>query len=178
MQTERPKFTKVTLYNDPSNMFSFWYPPEWRVEEMDTPHRTLMLLPDPQDPATHFMIEVKDLHAPLAYDEREVILQGVKDSIGQLEESDIEKWQELGGNGRWGLEWILTFKINDQHRKRRARLLFNDRFQYAIFFQGSSQERYEYWQGMFEFVLLTFQAGDFNLAGWFREHRREAIKRN
>ena len=45
-------------------------------------------------------------------------------------------------------------------------MFFSDRYQYAIVLQGSSEERYAYWQGMFEWTMLTVSTAPFSIKGW------------
>ena len=160
---EPPRFTSVRLYNSPDGLLSFWYPPEWQMEVCEEPTRTVTLTPDPADPATSLVIELHDLEAPLLRRERRLILEGVKEGLAQLDDCVIERLEALDQTGRWGVEWECTFQVGDERRKRRARLYFSDRYQYAITCQGSTEERYTYWQGMLEWVLLTVATSAFNL---------------
>ena len=170
LQTDRPRFTGVSLYNHAQGHLSFWYPPEWHLQEDEAPHLTVTLLPDPQDLATHLTIEVKDLQAPLAEEERSIIEAGVKEGLAQFGDSVIDSWRELDEEevGEWGLEWICRFTDSDQRRKRRARLFFSSRYLYSVICQGASEAHYSYWQGMFEFVMLTVGAKQFAASDWLQ----------
>ena len=62
--TERPAFTSVSIYNDPSGLLSFWYASEWQFYAAPTTLPSITLTPDPTDPETHFAITVRDLSKP------------------------------------------------------------------------------------------------------------------
>ena len=155
MADERPRFRSVSLYNDPSGLLSFWYAPEWQLQVASSPLPSLTLVPDPRDPVTHIAIAVQDLGEPLAPRERPAILRGVREGLAQLPGCRTESLVELDQGGPWGVEWVCTFSAGKGRCRRRARLFFSDRYQYSVVCQGSTEERYAYWQGMFEFTLLT-----------------------
>jgi len=126
----------------------------------------ITLMPDPSDSQTHIAITVRDLTAPLAAKERPTILEGVRDGLARLDGCAVEALTELREGGRWGVEWHCTFLANGLRCRRRARMFFSDRYQYAIVLQNSSEERYAYWQGMFEWTMLTVGTAPFSVQGW------------
>lgn len=164
--TERPRFTGASLYNSPNGMLSFWYATEWRLETADTPCQTVTLTPDHRDPATNITITINDIEKTLSRGERNFIRDGIKAGLAQLEDCHLERLDPLDEQGRWGLEWECTFAFDGQRRRRRARLFFSDHYQYAVTLQGATEERYAYWQGMFEFTLLTVNTASFNAFGY------------
>lgn len=167
-QTDRPRFTGVSLYNHAEGHLSFWHPPEWRLQELDTPHLAIALHPNPTIVATNVTIEVKDLQAPLAPEERILVAEGIKAGLNELEDLVIETWHALGPEtmGEWGLEWICYFSDAGQRRKRRARVFVSHHYLYSVICQGATEADYAYWQGMFEFVMLTVGSKPFSLSDW------------
>jgi hypothetical protein len=163
---ERPAFTSVSIYNHPSGLLSFWYASEWQLYAAPTALPALTLTPDPSDPASHIAIAVQDLGAPLAAKERPAILEGVREGLKKLDGCVIESLDEMRQEGRWGLEWRCTFLSGGQRCRRRGRIFFSDRYQYAVVLQGSSEAHYAYWQGMFEWTMLTVGTAPFALQGW------------
>ena len=159
----RPVFTSVSAYNDPGGLLSFWYASEWQLTVAETALPAITLTPDPSDQTTQIAITVRDLGAPLAVKERPAVLEGVREGLQQLEGCAIEALTELREEGRWGVEWRCTFMADGQRCRRRARLFFSDRYQYAVVLQGSNEERYAYWQGMFEWTMLTVGTAPFRL---------------
>lgn len=164
----RPVFISVSLYNDPSGLLSFWYASEWQLYVAATTLPAITLTPDVGDPQTHMAITVHDIKTPLAARERPSIVAGVRAGLAKLNDVVIESLAELQTEGRWGVEWRCTFLGERGRYRRRGRIFFSDHFQYAIVLQGSSEERYAYWQGMFEWTMLTVGAAPFSLAGWQR----------
>ena len=136
--TERPAFTSVSIYNDPSGLLSFWYASEWQFYAAPTALPSITLTPDPSDPETHFAITVRDLGEPLQLKEHFTIMEGVREGLAKLDGSNIESLTELREDGRWGIEWHCTFLADGRRCRRRARMFFSDRYQYAIVLQGSS----------------------------------------
>ena len=163
---QRPAFTSVSIYNDQSGLLSFWYASEWQLYAAPTTLPSITLTPDPTDAETHIAVTVRDLGAPLAAKERRAILQGVREGLASLDGCVVEALAELSEGGRWGIEWHCTFLAGGQRCRRRARMFFSDRYQYAIVLQGSSEERYAYWQGMFEWTMLTVGTAPFSIQGW------------
>lgn len=163
---DRPRFKRISIYNSPDRLLSFWYPPEWQLTECETPQRSVTLHPDPHDQATSMTIQVRDMKEPLQKEERPVIVEGIKEGLLQLGDCVIERFQELDKVGSWGLEWVCEFSFDGQRRRRRARLFYSDQYQYYVLCQGATVETYKYWQGMFEFVMLTVGTTNFSVAEW------------
>jgi hypothetical protein len=174
LPTERPRFTDVKLYTHPREHLSFWYPPEWHLQEVEASHLTVTLLPDLQDVATHLTVEVKDILSPILETERSIIETGVKEGLAQFNDLVIDSWRELGAEevGQWGLEWVCRFTDEGQRRKRRARLFFSKHHLYSVICQGGTEARYGYWQGMFEFVLLTVGVKQSSISGWLQSQNQ------
>ncbi len=154
-QPSKPRFTAVRIYNHLATPLSFWYPPEWRLQETDTPHPAVSLYPDPSDEATFVSITVQDMGQPLAEEESSLLAEGVQDGLAQLEDCVIERLETLSDVGDWCQEWVCAFAQNGISRRRRARLFCAGRYLYSVVAQGSTAERYKYWQGMLEWVMLT-----------------------
>lgn len=162
----RPAFTSVTIYNHPSGLLSFWYASEWHLQVGTQSLPAITLTPDPTDPLTHIGITVTDVGAPLTDQDHPAILEGVHKGLQQLDGCVVEALTELDEDSRWGVEWRCTFLAGGERCRRRARLFFSGRYQYAVVLQGSSEERYAYWQGMFEWTMLTVGTAPFHLRSW------------
>jgi hypothetical protein len=165
-QPERPRFSGASIYNHPSGMLSFWYASEWTVQTDPGPLPSVTVIPDPQDTATHIALTVQDMGSPLQPDEHADVIEGVRAGLAQLDGCIAEPLKELEEGWPWGVEWQCTFLSGGQRCRRRARLFFSDQYQYSIVMDGSTEERYAYWQGMFEFTLLTVSTAPFTLGQW------------
>ena len=164
----RQQFKSISLYSHEDGYLSFWYPTEWALQEFYSPHLTVQVVPDSRDPATNVTIEVKDLEEPLAEDEREIVVEGVREGLNILNACHIERWIELdeSESGEWGLDWTCTFVDGGMRRRRRARLFFYSQYFYSVICQGATDDHYKHWQGMFEFVMLSAGVSEFPVSNW------------
>lgn len=151
----RPRFTSVKAYKHAAGRPSFWYPPEWQLQETDTPHPAVSLYPDPSDEATFISVTVQDMGQPLAKEEALILKEGIEEGLKQLDECEVEKLDVVQDVGDWCQEWVCTFLQDGITRRRRARLFCAEQYLYSVVVQGSTEERYEYWRGMMEWVMLT-----------------------
>lgn len=154
-QPPRPRFTSVKMYKHDAGYPSFWYPPEWQLQETDTPNPAASLYPDPSDEATFISVTVQDMGQPLANEESSLLAEGIEEGLQQLDECVVEKLDDLVDVGDWGKEWVCTFLQDGTTRRRRARLFCAGNLLYSVVVQGATNERYEYWKGMMEWVMLT-----------------------
>ena len=154
-QPARPRFTSVKMYKHAAGHPSFWYPPEWQLQETDEPNPAVSLYPDPSDEATFVSVTVQDMGQPLAKEESSLLAEGIEEGLQQLDECVVEKLEDLVDVGDWGKEWVCTFLQDGATRRRRARLFCAEQLLYSVVVQGATNERYEYWKGMMEWVMLT-----------------------
>ena len=113
------------------------------------------MYPDPSDGATFISITVQDMGEPLAAEESSLLAEGIEEGLNQLDGCVIEKLEVLAEVGDWCQEWVCTFVQDGMTRRRRARLFCAGNFLYSVVVQGATSERYEYWRGMMEWVMLT-----------------------
>jgi len=161
----RPRFTSVKLYKHPSINLSFWYPPEWRLLEAEEPDPAVSLYPEPAEEATFVSITVQDMGEPLAEEESALLAEGVREGLENLEACQIERLETLEDAGDWCQEWVCTFLQDGTTRRRRARLFCEGQYLYSVVLQGATEERYEYWRGMMEWVMLTVLNSATDLSG-------------
>lgn len=161
---EFPAFTSVSVYNHPSGLLSFWYASEWQVEVAGEPQIQVVLLPDPLDPFTRVVFEIKNIVSPLKTRDRKAVFSGVRDGLAHLPGVNVDGLAEMDEKGCWGLEWQCTYLNEDTRCRRRVRLFYSDHYQYSVTIQGSTEERYSYWQGMLEFTLLSVATAPLHLA--------------
>ena len=80
---------------------------------------------------------------------------GVEEGLKRLEGCVVERLEVLADVGDWCQEWVCTFIQDGTTRRRRARLFCAGQNLYSVVVQGATPERYEYWRGMMEWVMLT-----------------------
>ncbi|MDE0313100.1 MAG: hypothetical protein OXI52_12630, partial [Caldilineaceae bacterium] len=107
------------------------------------------------DEATFISITVQDMGQPLAAEESSLLAEGIEEGLNQLDECVVERLDVLDDVGDWCQEWVCTFMQDGTTRRRRARLFCAEKHLYSVVIQGATTERYEYWRGMMEWVMLT-----------------------
>ena len=164
----RPRFRGVKLYNHAEGILSFWHPMDWHQQESEEPQIGVTLWPNPEDPLTHILVDVKDLQDPLSDGEPEILENGIREGLSELEECVLQSWRNLSREeaSDWGVEWQCTFQLHDALCFRQARMFSQGRYLYAITFQGSSNSNFDFWKGMFEFIMLTVAASHFSIPDW------------
>ncbi len=168
IQALRPRFRGVKLYNHAEGILSFWHPMDWHIQESEVPGIGVTLWPNPEDPLTHILVDVKDLQDPLSKGEPEILESGIREGLSELEDCLVQSWRPLTPDeaSDWGVEWHCTFQLHDALCVRQARMFAEGKYLYAITFQGSSPGNFEFWKGMFEFVMLTVVASHFSVPDW------------
>ena len=160
-----PRFTSIKLYKHASRSLSFWYPPEWRLLEAEDPNPAVSIYPEPSEEATFVSITVQDMGEPLAAEENALLAEGVQEGLEKLEACQVERLETLEDAGDWCQEWVCTFVQDGITRRRRARLFCEGQYLYSVVLQGATEERYEYWQGMMEWVMMTVLDSSADLSG-------------
>ncbi|MDE0461038.1 MAG: hypothetical protein OXH93_01435, partial [Caldilineaceae bacterium] len=107
------------------------------------------------DEATFISITVQDMGQPLAAEESSLLAEGIEEGLNQLDQCVVERLDALDDVGDWCREWVCTFVQDGTTRRRRARLICAAQYLYSVVVQGATTERYEYWRGMMEWVMLT-----------------------
>ena len=160
-----PRFTSVKLYKHASKHLTFWYPPEWGLLEADDPHPAVSLYPEPPEEATFVSIAMQDMGQPIVEEERALLAEGVQEGLESLDTCEVQRLETLEDAGDWCQEWVCTFVQDGTTRKRRARLFCEGQHLYSIVLQGATEERYEYWRRMMEWLMLTVLDTSEELAG-------------
>ena len=164
-QPNRPQFTSVRQHKHASKHLTFWYPPEWRLFEAEEPNPAVSLYPEPSEDATFFSIAMQDLGEPLAQEETALLAEGVQEGLEQLESCAVERLETLADAGDWCQEWVCTFVQDGMTRKRQARVFSEGQYLYSLVLQGATEERYEYWRSMMEWVMFTALKSSVDLPG-------------
>ena len=167
-QALRPRFRGVKLYNHAEGILSFWHPMDWHVQESEEPEIGVTLWPSPEDPLTHILVDVKDLQDPLSDGEPEILEEGIREGLSELEDCVVQSWRSLTQeeSSDWGVEWHCTFQLHDALCVRQARMFAQGKFLYAVTFQGSSPGNFDFWKSMFEFIMLTVATSHFSVPDW------------
>ncbi|HLV34751.1 MAG TPA: hypothetical protein VKY59_06555 [Spirillospora sp.] len=170
---QRPRFTGARLYNDPDKLFSFWYPHTWHLTHPEGQRNSVIVSPHADSVATSFSVEVRDLGTTVTPDDLPVLREAVEAGLKQLGEYEIEQFREFSEANQFGFELRYTFRFGDDWRKRRALLTYRDHYQYSMILQGETREAFDYWLSMLNYMLLTCQAGNFDLRAWAEQQKAQ-----
>lgn len=164
-----PVFTGVKIYNDPQHLFSFWYPHDWSLRPLDDDLHGVVVSPYPENISTSFSVAVRDLQTGVTARDLPILKAGVEEGLEQLGDYRLEQMNEFTERQRFGFELIYTFPFGEARRKRRSLIYYRDHWQYSLMCQGATEEEYDYWLSMFEFMMLTCKSGPFDVATWLSE---------
>jgi len=93
---------------------------------------------------------------------------GLDEGLSQLSECKVEaaSGEPLGNLIKF--ERIFTFQEDGMIRKRRLWLLYVDKWQMVLTWQGATEEEYDYWLSMGNYFFFTFEIPQ---ALWFATDR-------
>jgi hypothetical protein len=168
--TERqpPRFYGVVTYRDPLGRFSFRYPSTWHQFELDDKRDGVLFSPEAENPRTWFSLWVSELETNVVAEDLEDLKLGLDEGLSQLSECRIEaaSGEPLGNLIKF--ERIFTFQEDGMIRKRRLWLLYVDKWQMVLTWQGATEEEYDYWLSMGNYFFFTFEIPQ---ALWFATDR-------
>lgn len=113
--------------------------------------------PSPDDNATLFAVDVKDLGIETTEKDMHALIEGFTSAIKALLNCQIESQEEWGADVVMGLEAKYTFCEDDIIRKRWVRVLYRDTHQITVTAQGATVEQFDYWLPMFYQAMMTFK---------------------
>jgi hypothetical protein len=164
----RPRFRGVRTYQDPQGRFTFRHPSDWHEFELTEDREGVMHAPEAEDPRTYFAVWIQDLGQKVVAEDLEELRSGVDEGLSKLPECEVEsRSDDLLGN-LVKLERVYTFRDGDATRKRRVWVMYVDRWQMVVTFQGESPEEYRHWLPMGNYAFSTF---DIPEALWFATDR-------
>ena len=152
-----PRFHGIRIYRDPDGVYQFHYPTDWAVFGLSEERDGIMLSPEAKSPATWFSAwKVKLLEAVVAEDLPE-LRAGLDEGLAQLGEGcSLQTSTEAVMGNLIKFERVHTFREMGTLRKRRQWVLYVDRWQIVLIYQGASVEEYEYWLAMANYSFYTF----------------------
>ena len=163
-----PRFYGVATYSDPLGRFSFRYPTTWHQFELDDNREGVLFSPETENPQTWFSVWVSELDAHVVAEDLEDLQLGLDEGLAQLAECRVESkaGEPLGNLIKF--ERIFTFREDGVTRKRKLWLLYVDKWQMVVTWQGATEEEYEYWLSMGNYAFATFTIPE---ALWFATDR-------
>jgi hypothetical protein len=154
-----PAFTGLVVHRDPSVGYSLLLPDGWQRIDLPEDGGTLYR-PDLDDPTTGLEVNGVDLGAEVGSSDLPAIRRGFLAGLRQLPGCRIEQQEDTAIGGLLTLEAQLTYRQDEATRKRWVRLLYQGRTQIRLVAEGSSVERFGYWEPMFVTAFRTVRFGD------------------
>src|SRR5579884_4056083 len=158
-----PRFIGVTTYQDPLGRFSFRYPTDWYeygLEGMEG----VRYAPSAEDPNTSFTAWVTALEESIVAEDLADLRAGVDEGLATLAECKIESGSEIVLGNLIKFERVFTFREDGVVRKRKLWLLYVDKWQIVLTWQGATEDEYEHWLPMGNYAFATFNLPE---ALWF-----------
>lgn len=154
-----PAFTGLVVHRDPDVGFSLLVPDGWHRTDLPDNGGTLYT-PDPDDPTTGLEVGGQDLGTEVQARDLPAIRRGFLTGLRQLSGCQIERQEDTAIGPLVTLEARLTYVDGEATRKRWVRLLYQGRTQVRMVAEGSSVERFAYWEPMFFTAFRTVRFGD------------------
>ena len=154
-----PAFTGLVVHRDPDVGYSLLVPDGW--QRMDLPDSgSTLYQPDPNDPTTGLEVGGQDLGTEVHARDLRAVRRGFLAGLRQLPGCQIEQQEDTAIGPLLTLEARLTYRDGESTRKRWVRLLYQGRTQIRMVAEGSSVERFAYWEPMFFTAFRTVRFGD------------------
>jgi hypothetical protein len=157
----RPAFTGLLVARNIEYRYSFLYPEEWHTFELETEGgQGMIVAPSPDDTATSFSVEARDLGMTPTEDDLPDLREGFAAGLQELPDVVIETQEDFAIGNLLGLEAKLTYRDGEAIRKRWVRLLYQGGMQARVIAQGASVAEYDYWLPMLAQAMRSFQFAD------------------
>jgi hypothetical protein len=163
-----PRFTGIDTYRDPKGRFQFRYPSDWHQHALQDRREGALFSPQAANPQTWFAVWIVDLKEKIRAEDMRVLRQGLEQGLAQLSNCQVELSTDDVLGDLVKFERVLTFDDGSVTRKWRQWLLYVDRWQIAVTYQGENPEEYDYWYAM---VNQSFQHFQLPEALWFAVDR-------
>jgi hypothetical protein len=154
-----PAFTGLMAHRDPDVGYSLLLPDGWQRVDLPEDGGTLYT-PAPDDPTTGLEVSGQNLGTEVRARDLPAIRRGFLQGLRQLPGCQIEQQEDAAIGTLLTLEARLTYQDGEATRKRWVRLLYQGRTQVRLLAEGSSAERFAYWEPMFFTAFRTVRFGD------------------
>jgi hypothetical protein len=135
--------------------FAFWYPSDWHRFNLPPGRAGVLYAPKPDDSATSFSVEVKDVGTRITGEDVGDLEAGFLEGLRSLPGCQIESHEHWVVAALVGLEARYTFHEGEATRQRWVRLLYEGMRQFHVVAQGATPEEYAYWLPMLFEMMMT-----------------------
>lgn len=156
-----PIFTGMSIHRDLEYHYSLFYAEGWYVSELDSADgKGVIFSPAPDDIATSFSVEARDLGFTVEGGDLRDLRRGLMEGLRQLPDATIERTEDSVTGKLVSLDAWHTFREDEAIRKRWTRLYYQGTVQVRLIGQGADPAEYEFWLPAFNVSMRTFQFGD------------------
>jgi hypothetical protein len=156
-----PAFTGLVVHRSLEHRYSFFYPEGWHQLELETEGgQGVIFAPSPDDVATSFSAESRDLGTAVTADDLPTLRRGFLAGLRRLPSAVIESSEDYTVGELLGLEARHAFRDGPARRKRWSRLLYQGTLQVRLIAQGATPDAFDYWLPAFTTMMRTFRFGD------------------
>lgn len=154
-----PSFTGLIVHRDPAAGYSLLLPDGWQRTDLPDDGGTLYR-PDPEDPTTGLEVHGRNVGTDVQARDLPAIRRGFLTGLRQLTACQVEQQEAEAIGELLTLEARMTYRQDETTRKRWVRLLYQGRTQIRLVAEGSSVERFAYWEPMFTTAVRSVRFGD------------------
>jgi hypothetical protein len=156
MTRQAARFTGVADYHDPKGRFHFRYPTDWDRYTLDEEREGVLFAPDPADLDTHLSAWVSELPERIVAQDLDDLRAGVEEGLAGLPGLQVEASSDECLDNLVKFERVVRFRLGDHEAKRRTWILYVDRFQIVLTWQGSTVDDYSHWLPMANYAFAMF----------------------
>lgn len=157
---QKPKFHGTTAYNDPDGAFIFIYSADWRQFSLPEGMDGILVAPEADNPQTWLSIWKSNLPEPVRGGDVEILREALQQALAELEDFNLASSSEEVIADMIKLEREFTFRQDGQTRRRKMWVLYANRTQVSIAYQGASEEDYQHWLAMANYSFHTLKLPD------------------
>lgn len=167
VERQPPRFRGVTTFQDRLGRFSFRYPTDWYRYDLEG-RDGIRVVPIAEDPDTWFTAWVVPLDQAAVAEDLEDLKLGLTEGLNQLEECQVVSESDITLGNLIKFEREFTFREDGVVRKRKFWILYVDKWQIMLTWQGRNEDEFEYWLPMANYAFATFNLPE---ALWFATDR-------
>jgi hypothetical protein len=156
-----PRFSGVIVHKDRLGRFSIRHATDWDAFVFDGTDEGgqdgILFRPNPDDLQTFFNVWVRELEQGIVAEDLEDLREGMQEGLKQLPGIEIERFTEVVLDNLIKFEIVYSFCEGEATLKRLTWVLYADRWQFMLTWQGSSPAEYDYWLAMANYSFATFE---------------------
>lgn len=165
-QRQAPRFSGVSVHRDGLARYSIRYPIDWQLLVHDGTAEDatdgkeqdgVTFRPNPDDAQTFFNVWIRELEQGIVSEDFDALREGIQEGLSQLPEVAVQSLVEIPIANLLKLEIVYGFRDGAATLERKTWVIFADRWQYTLTWQGSSPVEYKHWLAMANYSFASFE---------------------